>query len=113
MVLAAGTLGTSAGVIYQNEGNNLVYVGTILFHNTTPQEVNFTLHYVPNDNGNIGTANSNNEIDSFQLSPRGEAGSTYEFSPKIPYDFDSGNDTFQALSSNSDAINYNVLGYAT
>jgi len=113
MVLASGTLGTSAGVIYQNDGNNLVYVATILFHNTTSSDVDFTLYYVPDDNGNVGSADSSNEIESFTLTPKGQSGSTYEFSPKFPYDIDSGNDTLQAFSSSSNAINYNILGYIT
>lgn len=109
MPLGQGQLSTTPAVIYKNGGNNLVYVKVVWLHNPTDSDTTVVLYYVPNDNGQVGQAAFEWQIEEYPLAAK----ESYEVAPSYPWDMDTNNDSLQAKSTIANSVNYLVLGKAT
>lgn len=105
-ILRIGQLSTLPQVIFENPQNSIIYIKTILLHNTSEDNVIFQIYRVQNDQGAIGSPITSNQYFEVELAGK----ETFEISPSMPFTFRLQNDSIQAKASVDATINYMLLG---
>lgn len=103
-MLVRGQLSSVVGSIFTN--TTTAKIKTIVFFNSGLVTNTVSVHIVPSNAGSVGTAGIANQILSIALT----SGTTFEFSPSYPINFDAVNDSIQASATNGNQVNYFVMG---
>lgn len=105
-MLAQGQLLNTTSPIYICPLDTVSKIKTVIFFNGDSVTNVVSLYLVQNSSSEIGTATASNQILNVSLI----SGDTFEFSPSFPIEFTEHNDSIQAKASNSDKVNFFVLG---
>ena len=114
MALAKGSLSSIVSVvsaattvgIYTNPSSTKSYIKAFVMHNAGTAAALCKLHDVPNNGGSVGTASSNNQIFSQNIT----AGETVFFEYPYPLTLTGTNDSIRFESSTTGPVNIQIIG---
>ena len=114
MALAKGSLSSIVSVvsaattvgIYTNPSNAKSYIKAFVMHNAGVSTAFCKLHDVPNSGGSVGSASSNNQIFSQNIT----SGETVFFEYPYPLTLTGTNDSIRFESSTGGTVNIQILG---
>lgn len=105
-MLAQGQLPDTETLILQlSPIQEILQAKCFIFYNNDFEDNDIFLHFVPNNNGSLGTADNTNCISLTIL-----AGKTLIFSPSYPIEYSNTNDAIFAKASKPNKVNYFILG---